>query len=156
MVVLRHSACLYLLYVLSSFGNACAYSPRFHGNSGTRAMTIKRWVAVIGVIALVIWFGVILTVALAPRGVTGANDNRIKKDMTKREIHAILGGFFAGPYQIQEVGNGAVIEWWIGYGGCAKLSYDEHGKIVWREWELYPHCTYFPENIFHPVQWPID
>ena len=68
-------------------------------------------------------------------GVTRANYLRISSNMTKAEITARLGGPLDGVQWGDRLPTGGVCEWWDGDSGSIWLVYDEHDKIVWKEWK---------------------
>src|SRR5688572_4224424 len=116
-------------------------------------MTRKRWFILAGAAifaACSLWYSYLL---MSRSSVTRTNYNRLKAYMTTQEVQAVFGGW---PYWTEGTAGGGKREHWVGYDGSVHLTYDEHGKLVWRQWEDLPRRKRFPESFFGSLQWPAD
>lgn len=110
---------------------------------GEVSMSKSVWFIVITVLACVY----LATVVFPYSPVTKAKCFTIPHGTSKREVRLLLGT----PYD-SRLGQ----DRYIGYDGCAILFFDADGRLVGRNWENLPYRTRFPENLTHPIQWPID
>lgn len=114
-----------------------------------RPMNRRRWIVIAIAVALLFGGGAgLIFFVTRDTGVTKANYSQLQFGMEKHEVRAIFGG---RPYD-----SHFNQERWIGYDGCVTLTYDEHEKLVWREWESSPYRRRFPDNIWGSIQGAID
>ncbi len=92
-------------------------------------------------------FGAWLFLASSRTIVSKLNYSQVIRGMSKKEVHAIYGE----PY---DNFNGG--ERFVGYDGSATVNFDHTDHVNFKDWDEFPHRTHFPENIFHPLQWPND
>jgi hypothetical protein len=111
-------------------------------------MINKRLIVVVGCFALVVIVLACVFVAVSGQDVSKNTYKQLKAGMSKTEVRATFRG---QPFDVH-----ANVERWIGYDGCARLIYDDKGKLVWRDWQIRPYRNRFPESILQPINWPID
>jgi hypothetical protein len=97
----------------------------------------KRLAIYVALAALV--YASVVGYAYLTDGVTRANYLQIKKDMTKDEIYAMLGGLFASPDRTEHLPMGGVREIWYGRNGMIILVFDGDNQIIWKEWDNTVH-----------------
>jgi len=80
--------------------------------------------------------------------VTLENFLLIRMDMTKSEIHWLLGGLLRHPSKIERRPNDLVRETWSGSRAAVLLWYDRDEKLVWLQWDdSHPQITWFDRLI---------
>ena len=60
---------------------------------------------------------------------------QIKSQMTKHDIHRMLGWPLNRPVHVEEFLDNGTIEWWQGAEGEAMLHFDKNGMVIWKQWE---------------------
>jgi hypothetical protein len=99
---------------------------------------MKKRLAVYGLLGVLVYVSVVGYVYLSD-GVTRENYLQIKREMTKSEIHGMLGGLFANRDHTEHLGMGGVRESWFGKEGTIILVFDGDDQIIWKEWDNTVH-----------------
>jgi hypothetical protein len=107
---------------------------------------MKKRIAIYCVVGLLVYVG-FLTYCFFSDGVTRANYRLIKTEMTKSQIHRLLGGMFATADYTEKLPLGTR-ETWYGDEGTIILVFDDKGQIIWKEWDDRTHRRKFPDNLF--------